>query len=360
MKRISLPAAIAALLALPACHEKAVEQVETTAPVPVAVETAKVQTFVSTITTSGLVSPALGGELTVIAPEAARIVEMPHAEGELVKAGDLLVRFDIPSLAADLGTKRAAVSQATARVEAARANFTRLTGLLAQGVAAPREVEDARRVLAEAEADLEQSRSAVEAATSLSARTTVRATFAGVVSKRFHNPGDFVEPAASDPVMKVINPAQLQVLAAVPVRDLSRVVVGHAAVVRESGDDEGQGARVVTKAAQVDPDSATGDVRLAFAKPTTLAAGTRVQVEIVGEEHKNALVIPAAAVVTEEGEVFVMVAGPDDKAHKYPVAIGLSTRTQVEITSGLKDGDRVIVRGQAGLPEGATVKVEGK
>ena len=127
-----------------------------------------------------------------------------------------------------------------------------------------------------------------------------------------------------------------------------------------AGNDDGHPARVVTKAAQVDPDSATGDVRLAFAMPTALAAGTRVEVEIVGEEHKNALVIPAAAIVTEEGDVFVMVAGPDDKAHKYPVAIGLSTRTQVEITSGLKDGDRVIIRGQAGLPEGAAVKVEGK
>jgi RND family efflux transporter MFP subunit len=353
-------AALAAALALPACHEQAVEQVETTAAVPVTVDVAKVQTFVMRITTSGLVTPAPGAELTVVAPEAARIAELPHGEGEPVKAGDLLVRFEIPTLAADMATRRAAVAQANARVESARANFNRLTGLLAQGVAAPREVEEARRQLAEAEADLEQSRSAVDAAASLSARANVHATFSGVVARRFHNPGDFVEASAADPVLKVINPAQLQVLAAVPVADLSRVVVGHAAIVRESGNPEGRPAKVATKAAQVDPDTATGDVRLAFATPTTLAAGTRVEVEIVGEEHKNALVIPAAALVTEEGEVFVMVAGPDDKAHKYPVAVGLSTRTQVEITSGLKEGDRVIIRGQAGLPEGAGVKVEGK
>jgi len=360
MNRRLAVAAIASALALPACHDQAVEQVETTAAVPVAVETAHVQTFVSKITTSGLVTPAPGAELTVVAPEAARIAEVPHGEGEPVKAGDLLVRFEIPSLAADVATRRAGVSQASARVEAARANFNRLSGLLAQGVAAPREVEDARRQLSEAEADLEQSRSAVDAAASLAARTAVHAPFSGVIAKRFHNPGDFVDASAADPVLKVINPARLQILAAVPVADLSRVVIGHLATIRESGNDDGHPARVVTKAAQVDPDSATGDVRLAFAMPTALAAGTRVEVEIVGEEHKSALVIPAAAIVTEEGDVFVMVAGPDDKAHKYPVAIGLSTRTQVEITSGLKDGDRVIIRGQAGLPEGAAVKVEGK
>jgi RND family efflux transporter MFP subunit len=354
------PLWLLAFALMTACHEKSVEQVETTAAVPVAVETAKVQPFGDKIVASGLVTAAPGGELTVVAPEAARIVEMPRAEGEAVRTGDLLVRFEIPTLASDVAAKRAAVAQASARVVAARANFTRLSGLLAQGVAAPRDVEDAKRQQAEAEADLEQARTAVDAAVSLSVRSVVRATFPGVISKRFHNPGDFVEAAASDPVLKVINPSQLQVVAAVPVGDLRRVVVGRAADIKEPGQDEREPARVLTKPAQVDPAGATGDVRLAFAKPTSLPAGTRVDVEIHGEEHSKALVIPAAAVVSEEGEIFVMVAGADGKAHKYPIAIGLSTRTEVEVTSGLKAGDRVIVRGQDGLPEGAAVSIEAK
>ena len=132
----------------------------------------------------------------------------------------------------------------------------------------------------------------MDAAAALAARTTVHATFPGVVAKRFHNPGDFVEPAASDPVLRVINPAQLQVVASVPVADLSRVAVGHAAQIRQPGHEDLELMRVATKAAQVDPLTATADVRLTFAKPTSLAAGTVVQIEIVGEEHKNALVIP--------------------------------------------------------------------
>jgi len=62
--------------------------------------------------------------------------------------------------------------------------------------------------------------------------------------------------------------------------------------------------------------------------------------------------------VDDDGDVFVMVAGDDGKAHKFPVAVGLSTRTQVQVTSGLKPGDRVIVRGQDGLPEGAVVTIQ--
>jgi RND family efflux transporter MFP subunit len=245
-------------------------------------------------------------------------------------------------------------------LEAANASLNRLKSLLSQGVAAPREVEDATRVQAEATADLEQARSAVDAASALAARTRVHATFPGVVAKRFHNPGDFVEPAASDPVLRVINPAQLQVVASVPVGDLSRVVIGHAAQIRQPGHEDLETMRVATKAAQVDPLTSTADVRLIFAKPTSLAAGTVVQIEIVGEEHKSALVIPAAAIAEEDGDIYVMVAGADNKAHKYPVAVGLSTPTLVEITTGLKAGDRVIVRGQDGLPEGAAITIQDK
>ncbi len=296
----------------------------------------------------------------MIAPEAARIAEMPKAEGEAVKPGDILVRFDIPTLSADVSAKRAAVSQATARLEAANANYQRLSSLLAEKVAAPKDVEEAKRQQSEAEADLEQAKAGVDAAAALSSRSVVRATFAGVVAKRLHNPGDFVEAAASDPVLKVINPAQLQIVASVPVASLSRIVPGHAAEVRLPGRNEVETARVLTKAAQVDPAGAAADVRLAFTKSTSLPAGATVQVTIVGEEKKSALVIPLAAVVEDEGEIFVMVAGADNKAHKYPVSLGLSTQTMTEVTSGLKAGDRVIVRGQAELPEGAAITIEAK
>jgi RND family efflux transporter MFP subunit len=348
------------LLLLIGCRGTSVEEVETEAPVPVVVEVAKVDVLRAVIAATGIVTPAPGAELTVVAPEAARIVAVPKAEGDAVKVGDILVQFEIPTLASDVAAKRASVAQASARLEAATASFNRLSSLVAQGVAAPREVEDAKRQQAEAAADVEQARSALDSATALAGRTIVRATFPGVVAKRFHNPGDFVEAAASDPVLRVINPAQLQIVASVPVAQLSRVVVGHSAEIRQPGREDVELARVMTKAAQVDPAGASADVRLSFVKPTTLPAGTVVQVEIIGEEHAKAVVIPVAALLEEDDEVFVMVAGADNKAHKYPVATGLSTPTLVEVVTGLKAGDRVIVRGQDGLPEGAAITVQEK
>jgi RND family efflux transporter MFP subunit len=346
-----------ALLLASGCSHKSVEQVETEAPVPVVVEEAKIALLRSTFSAAGTIVPAPGADLIVLAPEHARIAEIPKAEGDLVKEGDVLVRFDIPTLPADLAAKRAAVAQAQAHVEAAQASVTRLSGLVGKGVAAEREVEEAKRTKAEADAELAQAKSAVDAATSLADRAVARATFDGVVVKRWHNPGDIVEPAADNPILRIVNPAKLQIVAAVPSADVPRVVPGHEADVHVVGREETEPAKVLMRPAQVDPASATADVRLAFVKPTTLPVGTAVQVDIVGDVQPKALVINAAAIVHDEDETFVMVAGADNKAHKYPIAIGLATHDLVEITSGLKAGDRVIVRGQTELPEGATITI---
>jgi RND family efflux transporter MFP subunit len=353
-------ALLSLLMTMGGCQRASVEQVETAAVVPVVVETAKVGLLQGVITVSGVVAAGPGAELIVVAPAPARVAQLPHAEGDRVKAGDILVRFDIPTLTADVAANRAKVTQAVARVEAATANVNRLSSLLSQGVAAPRDVEDAKRQLAEADGDLEQAQSAVQAAVALADRAVVRAPFSGVIAQRLHNPGDLVEAASNDPVLKLINPAQLQVVASVPASELSRVVVGHSASIRQTGHDDAEAAKVLTKAPQIDPVTAGGSVRLAFATPTILTAGMMVQVDIVAEERPNALIIPVAALVDEEGDLFVMVVGEDKKAHRHPVAVGLSTRTQSEVTSGIKAGDQVIIRGQKGLPEGAVVTVESK
>src|SRR3954454_8257603 len=176
-----------------ACSREPVEELETTTKVPVVVQPAVVKTIHGSIVATAVVTPAPGADLIVTAPEAARIAEMPRAEGDRVNKGDLLVRFDIPTMNAALTRSRAEVTQAKARVELARASTERLSGLFERGVAARKDVEDARRELADAEAALAQAESATATASSLASRTAVRAPFAGVVARRWHNPGAMVE-----------------------------------------------------------------------------------------------------------------------------------------------------------------------
>jgi membrane fusion protein (multidrug efflux system) len=340
-----------------ACRHAAPEETETETAVAVQVEAARSGPIREVIAASGLVTAAPGAELTVTAPEAARIAELPKAEGDRVRVGDLLVRFDIPSLTAGAAASRAAIEQAQARVENARAAAARVQGLFERGVAARKEVEDAEREMREANAALEQAQSASGAANALAGRTVVRAQFDGVVAKRFHNPGDLVEPGSSDPILRVIDPSHLEVTAAVPVGTLTRVVQNAPARLIAPGDDEPIEASVIARPVAVDPGSVTAAVRLRPSSVSKLTAGMSVEVEIFGPEHAAQVLVPAAAIVRDGEATVVMTVGADSKAHRNEVEVGVTSSEAVEILKGIKAGDRVIVRGQNGLPDGAAVTI---
>lgn len=349
--------ALASALALGGCREAASDETVTETPVPVAVETARVGPIREVLAATGLVTAPPGGELLVTAPEAARIAELPKAEGDTVRAGDLLVRFDIPSLSAGAASSRAGIEQAQARVENARAASARVAGLFERGVAARKEVEDAERELREAEAALAQARSASGAASALAGRLVVRARFAGVVAKRWHNPGDLVEPGPADPILRVIDPSHLEVNAAVPVGALARITAGAPARILSPGGAAPIDAAVIAKPAAVEPGSVTAPVRLRPSRAAGLTAGTSVEVEILGVEHAGAVLVPAAALVREGEAATVITMGTDSKAHRNVVELGVVNPSEIEIRKGIKAGDKIIVRGQNGLPDGAAVAV---
>ena len=343
-------------LLLCACHHDPPEETATETPVSVAVEAAATGSIREVVAATGIVSAAPGAELVVTAPEAARIVEMPRAEGERVRPGDLLVRFEVPSLTAGAAAGRAGIEQAQARVENAKAAASRVAGLFDRGVAARKEVEDADRELREADAALAQARSASGAANTMAERTVGRARFSGVVAKRWHNPGDLVEPGPGDPILRVIDPSRLEITAAAPVDTLARIVAGAPAHVILA-DGSRVNASVIARPAAVDPGSVTAPVRLHPSSAAALTAGLAVQVEILGREHPGVVLIPPAALVREGETAVVMTVGPDGKAHRTEVEVGVTTQDAVEIEKGLKAGDRVIVRGQNGLPDGAAVTI---
>lgn len=357
MKHLRLTAVSAALSLLCACRHEAPEETETETPVAVQVEPARTGPIREVIAATGLVTAAPGAELTVTAPEAARIAELPKAEGDRVRVGDLLVRFDIPSLTAGAVASRAAIEQAQARVENAKAAASRVQGLFERGVAARKEVEDAERELREAAAALEQAQSASGAANALAGRTIVRAQFAGVVAKRFHNPGDLVEPGSSDPILRVIDPSRLEVTAAAPIASLARITANAPARIVVPGGDEPIEASVIARPAALDPGSVTAPVRLRPSSVDKLTAGMSVEVEILGPEHTAAVIVPSAAIVRDGEATVVMTVGADAKAHRNEVEIGVTSSEATEILKGVKAGDRVIVRGQNGLPDGAAVTI---
>jgi RND family efflux transporter MFP subunit len=282
---------------------------------------------------------------------------MPHAAGDRVRRGDLLVRFEIPNARAEVRRQEAEVSRGEATVDNARRAQARACQLFDRGVAAGKEVEEANRGVADAEAALAEARASLAAAQSVAGRAVVRAAFDGIIATRLHNPGDLVEAAASDPVLRVIDPRRLEVVAAVPLADAPRIVVGAAAHLTATPIDGPQiRLTVVSRPAAVDAATPTIPIRLASPDLTRFPAGTPVEVDIEAEHHTDVVLVPAVAVVREGDETAVFVAA-GSKAQRRTVELGLSDATHAEVRSGVKAGEQVIVDGQAGLPDGAAIAV---
>jgi RND family efflux transporter MFP subunit len=348
---LALPILTGSLLA--ACRREApIERAET--PVGVSVHVARVQTLRDVFTASGTVVPSAAGELTVVAPEGAQIVELPRKEGEPVATGDVLVRFEIPSMAQELAARELAVAEAATRVSRAKTEAARLSGLFDRGIAPRATFEAARIELTTAESLHAQSVAQLQSARVDTDRATIRARFPGIVTRVFRTEGEFVR-AETDAVLQVIDPARYQVLIDLPIAQLSRVNPGQTAVVRPIAGTADIPASVALKSALSDPNAPTGQVRLALADTTGLTPEMPVSVEILLDQRTNALVVPAGALLRDEFSSYVVVAGDDRRAHRRDVRVGLTTPSFVEILAGLEAGDRVVISGANELAEGTAI-----
>jgi membrane fusion protein (multidrug efflux system) len=186
----------------------------------------------------------------------------------------------------------------------------------------------------------------------------IRAPFAGVVVSRLHNPGDVVSGAVTDPILRIVDPRRLEIVASVVASDVSRVLPGATARLAAAGD-----ARAVRLVVASRPGSTAATpgamlpVRLTPLDPIPLPVDSPVQVDIDLEEHLNAvLVVPEA--VLREGDTAAVFVASGDRAERREVTTGVIDDRQIEITSGVRGGELVITRGHAGLEDGAIITVD--
>jgi RND family efflux transporter MFP subunit len=345
------------LAAISACSRRSATTAETTAPAAVTVQAAALQTLRDTLNLPGLVVPATAGELIVIAPEAARILELPKAEGDKFEAGDLLARFEISSITAEIETRERELTDATSRANAARAEEKRLSALNDRGMIPRNTYEAAKNAMFAAESALNQAKTQSEAATLLQERTIVRARFAGVVAKRWHNEGDLVAGGTQDPVLRAVDPTRTHVAIEVTQAQLMRLVPGQAGTI-QTGAGPPEPASIVVRPTPVEGGPPKVEIRLAPVGTLTIPLDSPVQVEIVLDERPQALVIPTTAILKSDQTTYVMIAGPDSRAQRRDVRVGLQARGLTQILSGVNPGELVIVGGLETIAVGAAISVK--
>ncbi len=305
-------------------------------------EVAKVETLRATVDAPGVVTPDPEADQMVFAPEVTRVVEMPRAEGDTVQAGDELVRFDIGGLDQQVASRESDVQMAQSRFDAAQASFKRMSDLGDRGIVARRDVEQASDAVSAAQSALTDANQQLAIAKRAADQNVVRARFAGVVVKRYHNEGDLVNGTTADPVIRVIDPARLQVKMEVPVQEAAQIALKQSATIASSVGNEA--GHVVARSLPVDARTATADVRIGFDTPTSLAVDTPVQVEVLIDTRQDVVTVPSSAVRRDDsGASFVAIAGNDGRAHRHTVQVGLTAGDRIEISAGLAPGERVIL-----------------
>ena len=366
--RASLVPLLVLLTAFPACRRSGERETEAEPAVPVIVERVRLGNIRGTVSATGLVTTLPGATFAVVAPQPARIAEITKNVGDPVKSGEVLVQFEFPSLRAQAIVNAAAVKAAELRVQQARLAQSRIKTLVEKGAASRSEMEDAERELASAEGELITVKASVSVTESQSQNTTIRAPFDGTVTERLHNPSDPVRAEDTDPILRLIDPKQVQVTATVPVADASRFTVGTSARATAEGPATRGDPTLRRSAANAEllrvvsrPIPETGaktvEVILAFDTPTALEPGTQVGVEIDAEQRSNVPLVPAFAVLRDDPSQPVVVVAVGNVAQRRPVVIGLVDGENIEILSGLKSGELIITQGHSALRDGTPISV---
>ena len=289
-----------------------------------------------------------------------RIARMMVAEGDRVKAGRVMAKVDDRPFLDLIQQAEGAVAQAKANLENARLNLRRNEGLFERGIAARKDLEGSRTEVAVDEAALRQAEAALALARLQLARTEVLSPLDGIVVKRLVSVGEQVDGTAAQPVFEVASLGEVELFGNVPASYLPKIHEGTALTASaDAFPDKNFPARVVAISPAVDSATNVGVVRIRIANGAgLLRLGMFLTAQLPIETHLKALVVPPPAVYRDEQNQPQVYRVNGDSAEAVAVKLGLESPTQVELLSGVKEGDTVILTGGYGLAARAKIKVK--
>jgi membrane fusion protein (multidrug efflux system) len=365
-------------------------------PAPVAIRVAAVQSqpIDRFLRVTGSIS---ADERADVAAEiAGRIVSTPVERGTRVAAGTVLIRISATEMEASLREAEANAAQLEARLglapdqafdparvpdvlnakaslDWAESDFARIKSLLDQKVVSQAEFEQrltqvnsarqqyqlAQNVAQQSYRSLQAARARIDLARKAAADTVVRAPFAGIVAERLVSTGDYVSKGNKVATVVRIDPVRVELT--VPEQYLSLITTGQAVrLTVDAYPNEVFTAKVRfvspslksdQRALTVEAIAANADARL---KPGLFATALLQQ-----PTPAPALLVPASAIETVAGTSRVYVVAAGNKIEERIVTLGEKVGDRIELSSGVKAGEKVAANPRGKLADGVRVQVEG-
>ncbi len=295
-----------------------------------------------TVALRGRVEPPPGGDLSVASQVAGRVMSVSVKEGDRVNPGDVVATMeDAPTRDAVRQTD-AQLAQARAADVNAAATLERTKALVARGIAARQELEDATAKAAAAREAVAGAAAASDLGRRTLGRVQVRAGLGGLVTKVFRGAGALVDGTAATPIVQLAATGGAELVADVTQRELMLLSEGQPA----KGTLAGEGGASIVGTVRARPraiDAATGlgtvRIVLTSAGANDLPVGAFAHVVVTTGVHDAALVVPESALrgAISDGAEVAVCAG--DKAALKVVKIGYRDDKRVEILAGIGPDD---------------------
>ena len=349
--RLALVPVLCGLLVLSACkgggpaaeaQAKNGEEKKESEAVPVEVAQATRRAVAASY--SGTTTLEALGESQVVAKTSGVALAVLVEEGQVVRAGQALVRLDPDR-------PRLQVAQAAAQMHKLENNYRRAQQLVEQRMISANDVDQIKY-------DLENARAVYRAASLELSYTTITAPISGVVASRSIKSGNFVH--INSPIIRIVDASRLEATLNVPEREIAKLKPGQAVGLAVDALPGKQFTGTVDRVAPV-VDNGTGTFRVVASFPGNgeLQPGMFSRLDINYDQRADALVVPRTALLEDGGEPAVYVVR-DGKAQRTVLKLGYNDAGWVEVREGLKPGDQVVIAGKAALREGSAVQVIGQ
>lgn len=362
--------ALALISVLAGCGDKPASSAQVRPPVPVVVAEAKLTDV--PLTTEMVGETAGYREIEVRSRVNGILLERTYVEGQPVTAGQELFLIDPAPYKVALEQAKGALAQEQARFNKARADRDRIIPLFKRQVVSRKDYDDTIANYEAAIASRQAAQATVKEAELNLSYTQVTAPIDGMASKSSQSEGSLISTNANSSLLTTItqyNPLYVNFSYSEQDRLNFETSVRKGLIEAKDttnwrthirladGSVYPQAGKLNFSDNRVDPQTGTIRARAIFDnKEGVLLPGQFVRLTIDLGIRKNAIVVPARAIVQSQADRMVMVVDGDDKVVPRPVRLGPAIAEGVLIDSGLDAGERYIVEGLMKARPGSIVK----
>jgi multidrug efflux system membrane fusion protein len=299
---------------------------------------------------------------TITSQVTGLISSVNFREGQIVKKGDVLARIDPRTFQAQLDEAIGTLGRDESHLANAQVNLNRYQELAHQNAIAQQMLSNQQSAVAEQKNDVVMDNAAIALARTNLSYTSLVAPFDGVAGIRLLDVGNVIQPTNTKGLVVITEIQPISVLFTLTSTDIPRVVSalaqGPVAAEAFSQDDKTllDTGKLIAVNNQANPTSGTVQLKAIFPNARRqLWPGTFVNIHLVIGVRRGGITVPLDAIEQGPNGQFVFLVTRKRTVAVRPVHVDATQSAVALIGSGLKAGERVVVRGQYGLLPGAAV-----